>query len=402
MTVKVYAPRSYVSYFRRHTRGQHMLDRPVIEQVAGGIVANEHSHGFGVFTADGEFVKSSRQFRKNNSQFVPSPDLENIPFVDRNVVFVGNVYPQFGHFLLEHMNRAWAFLDPRYKDMTAVLINNQDVNPVPGYMYELLEMLGVRRENILILDRTTRFRNVYVPTQGFNLPVWSCEQFGAIYDRIGQNVGADTDGQKWNKIYVSRARLARNATYGEDKVQKIFEKNGYHVIYPETMPLRCQIEIVRGADVLAGCAGTALHLALFMAPGGTVIQIKRNRLYKCNADTQNLINDTKGLRGMFIAGSVEKSRTDHGSNAPQIIGVTKYMRRFFDENGFAYDADDVAADVSAMNAYTDALRVWRAQHGTVFVNKVKRLIVKLAALVVPGRERRSRVRKWLKAKLKIA
>jgi len=400
MAAKVYASRSYASYFRRHTRGQYLVERPAIEQVAGGIIANEHSHGFGVFTADGVFVKSSRQFRKNNSQFVPHFNAENIPFVDRDVVFVGNVYPQFGHFLLEHMNRAWAFLNPRYKDMTAVLINNQDVNPVPGYMYELLEMLGVRRENILILDRTTRFRNVYVPAQGFNLPVWSCAEFGATYDRIGQNVGADADA--CDKIYVSRVRLARNATYGEEKVQKIFEKNGYRVIYPETLPLRRQIEIVRGCKSLAGAAGTALHLALFMKPGGTVIQIKRNRMHRCSASTQNLINDTKGLHGVFISGSVEKCKTDHGANSPQIIGVTKYMRRFFDENGFEYDTADVAADDAAMNAYTDALRAWRAQHGTVFINKVKRLIVKLSALVVPGRERRGRFRKWMKAKLKIA
>lgn len=400
MTAKVYASHSFHSYFRRHTRTQHMLNAASVERVASGIIANEHGHGFGVFTAKGEFVKSSRQFRKNNSQFVPKLDLENIPYIDRDVVFVGNVYPQFGHFLLEHMNRAWAFLSPRYKDMTAVLINNLGVNPVPEYMFELLTMLGIKRKNILILDSTAQFRNVYVPTQGFNLPVWSCAKFGEIYKRIAENVGKPS--KTYDKVYVSRARLACGATYGEERIQKIFEKNGYHIIYPETMSLPRQIKAVSGAKYLAGCAGTALHLALFMKPGGTVIQIKRNRLNKCNADTQYLINKTKKLSSVFIVGSIEKTRTDHGTSAPQIIGATKYMRRFFDDAGFDYDAADVAFDAAAWDKYAIALRAWKEQNGSVIGNKLKRLIVKLTSLFIPGRERRGRFRRWLKSKLKIA
>ena len=57
-----------------------------------------------------------------------------------------------------------------------------------------------------------------------------------------------------------------------------------------------QIALVKNARVLAGCAGTALHLALFMAPGGVVVQIKRNARAKCNADIQNLINKTNNAK----------------------------------------------------------------------------------------------------------
>ena len=307
MSYTVFGDKDFKNYLRRSVRHQYMRDTN-IDKYPNAIIVNEHIHGFGVFDEKFRFVKSSRQTRKNNGQFVPKFNRDNIPYVDADAVFIGNVFPQFGHFLLEHMNRAYALLNKKYRDMKLVLINNSDVSVVPEYMYKLLELLGAKRENILILNQTTRFRNVYVPVQGFNIPVYSSRAFGKTWDAIAKNV---PDTKKYEKIYVSRTALKWRRTFGEGVVQKIFEKNGYKVICPETLPLVEQIALVKNCKYLAGCAGTALHLALFMKPGGTVIQIKRNRLAKCNADIQNLINDTKKLNGVFISGSVEKVKTDH-------------------------------------------------------------------------------------------
>ena len=184
MIPKFYAQKSWIRWFFKNTRNQYMRD-VLVTEYPKGIIVNEKLHGFGVFDKDFNFVKASRQVRKNNGQFVPSFDHNNIPYVDEDAVFVGNVYPQFGHFLLEHMNRAYAALDKKYKDMKFVLINNKSVEPVPEYMFLLLEFLGIPRKNILILEQTTRFRNVYVPDQGFNLPICSSNEFGKTFAQIG-------------------------------------------------------------------------------------------------------------------------------------------------------------------------------------------------------------------------
>ena len=351
MSYDIFGDKSFRRYLRRSVSHQYMR-KTTIEKYSRGIIVNEHVHGFGIFDNNFKFVKSCRQVRKNNGQFVPKFDRNNIPYVDEDVVFIGNVFPQFGHFLLEHMNRAYALLDKKYQKMKMVLINNQDVNPVPNYMFELLELLGVKRENIIILNDTTRFRNVYVPVQGFNIPVYSSVAFGKTYNKMADKIKSS---KKYDKIYVSRTALKTRRTYGEGVVQKIFEKNGYKIIYPEKLSLKEQIAYVKNCKYLAGCAGTALHLALFMKPGGTVIQIKRNRLPKCNADIQNLINDTQHLKGVFIAGSVEKKKTDHCSSVPQIIGVNKYMRKFFDAYNFKYTEKDTKQDVEDYKEYEHAM-----------------------------------------------
>lgn len=395
MSVVVFGDEDFRKYFTKSVSHQYMCETK-IEQYPNGIIVNEHKHGFGVFDKDFHFVKSSRQVRKNNGQFVPKFNHKDIPYIDEDVVFVGNVFSQFGHFLLEHMNRGYAFLDRKYQKMKYVLINNKDVNIVPNYMFELLELLGVPHDNIIILNETTRFRNVYVPIQGFNIPIYSSKAFGKMYDKIADNV---KDDKVYEKIYVSRTAMQTRRTFGESVVQKIFEKNGYKIICPETLPLQKQIALVKNCKYLAGCAGTALHLALFMKPGGTVIQIKRNRLPKCNADIQNLINETKKLKGVFISGSVEEKRTDHCSSVPQIIGVNKYMREFFDAYKFKYNDKDTIPDNKDLSEYQIALAEYNKQYGGVRINNIKHFIIHYSSCMIPGRERRGNYRKWLKRKL---
>ncbi len=394
----VYSGQSYKRYLKGDLKKQYMRD-VAVEHIERGIIVNEHFHGFGVFTQDFKFVKSSLQVRKNNGQFTPKFNHNNIPYINQDVVFIGNVYPQFGHFLLEHLNRAWALLDEKYRNMHVVLINNQDVNPVPEYMFVFLELMGVAREKIIILNQTTQFKNVYVPYQGYNLPVYSCPEFGKTFDFMAQNV-SDCD-QSFDKIYLSRDAMKERRTRGEKFVSKIFEDNGFKVVYPETLPLVQQIALVKNAKVLAGCAGTALHLAVFMKPGGTVIQIKRNKKNKDNASAQYLINKTKGLNSVFINGAIEKRATSHFGFCPQIIGLNKYLREFLDDSGFVYDKNLPEIDDDAWQEYLSAVQEYESENGGQFAYSCKAKFVRISSCFIPGRENRGRYRRWIKSKLGI-
>ncbi|MBN1282108.1 MAG: glycosyltransferase family 61 protein, partial [Alphaproteobacteria bacterium] len=369
-----------------------------VSEIPNGIIVNEGLKGFGVFTKDKKFVKSSSQMREKNGQFIPKiKHIVEIPFVDEDVLFFGNVYPAFGHFLLEHMNRAWALLMDNYKNMKVVLINNKHCD-VPEYMYKLIELIGVKRKNIIILDKTTQFRNVIVPDQGFNIPLYTSYGFKSVFDKISQNI--EPLENVYEKIYVSRVALKTRKTYGEERVQKIFEQNGYHVVYPELLPLEKQIAYMKTCKSLAGCAGTALHLALFMPDGGQVIQIRRSKRKKCSATVQYLINNMKNIESVFISGSIESVKTDHFDSAPQIIGINKYMHQFFYDHGFKYSDEDLAFDKDAWKEYKNAMHYYKKTKGSVFMNNIKHLIVRLSAGFVPGRERRGRYRTWMKKILK--
>lgn len=166
--------------------------------------------------------------------------------------------------------------------------------------------------------------------------------------------------------------------FGEEKIQSIFEKNGFEVVYPEKLPLSQQAKLISETSVLAGCAGTALHLALFMKPGGTVIQIKRNSKISDNFRAQNLINNTKHLNGVFVQASTETIPTEHSTFEPQLIGVNNNLKKFFKDFGIVCDADDLAPDNADIAQYNSALAAWHAAHPKMtrwqkFVEKLKKI-----------------------------
>ena len=394
MTAKIYASNSYKKYFKKHTVGQGVVSGLKFDVVPRGIIAvDAKDGGFGVFNDAGEFVKSSLQMRKNNGQFIPKLG-ENIPYVDEDVLYFGNVYPAFGHFLLEHMNRGFGLLHDEYKNHKVVLINNKQLDVVPEYMFELIMLLGVKREDIIVLSSSMQFRSVVIPHQGFNIPIMSSVEFGETYAAMAKNA----HGPSYDKVYLSRDKMTQRRTFGERQIQKIFEKNGFKIVYPETLSIEQQVASVKNCRVLAGCAGTAMHLALFMPAGGTVIQLKRNSKDDCSAPTQFLINNTKDLKSVFVSPSVEEVPTSHFTNAPQIIGINKYMKQFLDDYDFEYTDADIAQDKDVLEEYRNAMKEYKKTSGSVFANKIKHALIKYTACLIPGRERRGRYRAYMKSR----
>ena len=392
--MKIYADKKYTRYLTKLLRHYYKEKEPTVEIVPNGVIANEHENGYGVFDDKFRFVKSSVQNHKGRKgQFVPEFNHNNISYIDADAIYLCHLGKNnFGHFILEHMNRAWCFTDKKYQNMKVVIVDEIGYGKINDYIYVLLGLLGIKKENIILLDKTTRFRNVYIPTPAFDISAYYTNAYRDIYNEIADNV---KDDEIYDKIYLSRTKMPMERhTYGEKTIEKIFEKNGFKIIYPETLPLKEQIALVKNCRMLAGCAGTALHLALFMKPGGTVIQIKRNTPLVDNADTQFVINKTKDLSSVFIAGSMEKEKTDHWSMTPQIIGMTDYMEQFFDENGFKYNKSDLKIWDKEWADYEIALsKCGMQQYAT---KSAKKYIIKYVSCFCPGRIRRNKFRQWLK------
>ena len=396
--MKIYADSKYTKYLTKKLKHYYKEKNSHIEVVPNGIIANEHKDGFGIFDDKFKFVKSSMQNHKGcKGQFVPKFNHDNIPYIDEDVVFLCHLgRNSFGHFLLEHLNRGWCLVDKKYRNMKLVIIDDRSFGKIDEYIYILLDLLGVKKKNIILLDKTTRFKNVYIPSPAFDLSTYYSDEYCEMWKKITTNV---KDDKVYEKIYLSRTAMPKDRyTYGEKTIQKIFEKNGFKIIWPETLPLIKQIALVKNCKVLAGCAGTALHLAFAMKKGGTVIQIKRNTVLQDNADTQYAINMTKGLNSMFVAGSTELTPTDHWSLTPQVIGMTEYMKQFFDENGFKYNKSDLKNWVKEFVDYQDALSKCDTQK--YMTKSIKKYVIKYISCFCIGRARRNKFREWLKKLLK--
>lgn len=357
------------------------------------IVVNTKTHAYGIFDENKKVVKSGLQYRGKNHQFIPS-FVSGDEYIDCDVMFLGNAYPHFGHFLMEHLNRAWGVVRAGKPGMKYVFIDNTGVG-AKSWLFDFTKMLGIKKSDVIILNKTIRFKRVFIPWQTMNISGnWYAPEFILPFGVMRDNVPVEN---VYERVYVSRAKLpGRLRVYNEEKIQKIFEKNGFHVIYPETLSLAQQAAIVGNAKVLAGCAGSALHLSVFMRPGGRVIQLRRTYDVWDSGAVQYRLCMIGDLDFDVINASIEEVRSTHGGDhAPQIIGVTQYLKKFLDKNKFKYSQDDQDVDDAVMAEYRKDVCDFNATHGGSVKLKIKKKIVKITACFIPGRIWRGRYRTYM-------
>lgn len=377
MLFRVFGPDKYGIRIKEKCKPYCCDNIPTIKYCENAIVcASQKRHKMGVYDAGRCFVpESGVKVRRKHIQKYKS--VRAVPYVDYDVMFLGEVHWHFGHFLLEHTDRLWAAMQ-KQNVQKFVFVFNKNAGKIPSWLYDFTSMMGIKCDDVLVIDKTTRFKSVLVPEPSVNKNAWTSlwpETFRYMADNVKDVVCAD-------KIYVSRDSLKHRRTFGEKSVQSVFKKNGFKIVYPEQLDLPHQVAIMKNARVLAGCAGTALHLALFMKPGGRVVQIKRNSGYDDNCVSQYLICDACGHDLDLIWASAEVEQTQHFTNVPQFISVGKYMQNWFEENKFNYDANDIEQDVCEFAEYSDALALYKKQYGGKGWNKFKKRLIKLSACLI--------------------
>lgn len=101
MKARFYTTRAYEKYLLQQIRGvaeRHNMGVDVID--SGAFIVDVKSGAFGVFDMGGNLVKSSLQWRGNNTNCIPHGTVRRagVGFCDCDAVFLGNAYPHFGHF----------------------------------------------------------------------------------------------------------------------------------------------------------------------------------------------------------------------------------------------------------------------------------------------------------------
>lgn len=359
--------------------------------IARGVISGAGSlRRRGVFDSDGKLVAPADMRRSRHVDHIRVPG--KCEYIDADAVFMGQVHWHFGHFLTECTGRMWAAIDT-VPNRKYVFIGNPLADPAPEYVFEFMEQMGVSRDDVIILRHTARFRRVFVP----DMSVVRDASSGAWASTFGAMAKNAVGGGRVAKIYVSRTAMTDGRkTFGEERIQEIFARNGFQIIHPEQMSLAQQVAVIKNCKVLAGCAGTALHLALFMKPGGTVIQLKRNSKISDNAPMQILINKTCGLKSVFVDAAVEKIPSDHYTVVPQIIGVTPYLMSMFRDMKFDVTDEDMVPDADAFAEYTAAYDEYVRRTGGLQASRRRRRIARIISGFIFIPTLRHRFYEWLK------
>ncbi|MCL2485094.1 MAG: glycosyltransferase family 61 protein [Endomicrobia bacterium] len=339
---KVYASDSFKKLFNEYVLKVKEEDRNLKTEVynnafilpfrnsTNGAEINDEG---GVFDSDGNIIDLSKTRKSKYQVKVGSPlhyafNSKTI-YINEDVVFLGYFSTHFGHFLLESLNRLWFVLNSDVLNKKFVYIGESDV-----YFIEILELLGLNKNNIIRITKPTKFKSITVPEESNRIEeTFYNKKYKEIFKRVRDNIV----GLEYDKIYLSRTKFKRKdgTVAGEQEIERMFENNGFKIIYPERFSIKEQLRLVKNCKHLAGIQGTAIHLSLFAEDGVklTVIHRTKDDIFP----EQIKINNMKNIDSSHIEADLDFLRPFPLDAAFAISIRNKYMKQWLNENHYKFD-----------------------------------------------------------------
>lgn len=248
-------------------------DRPAVAEVPDGLIPRLPRKFIAgsmqlncVFDADNRPVPASTRVRgaaTNTSD--DTPDSVNIEFEGarrdgRSAFLFGANARHYGHFLLETLSRAWAWSASRHE--VAIILSP----PIGDFARSLCSYISGLEEGLEVITATTRFRHVTVASPAFSIAREAYVGFKRMCERIADRALGSTDAISEQPVYLSRSRLgpqSSRALIGEDRLERLFEREGFRIVHPQSLPIAEQIAVVNQHKWIVAPTGSACHTRLF-------------------------------------------------------------------------------------------------------------------------------------------
>ncbi len=293
----------------------------------------------GIVDSDGRFVDLSAipGFDKNEGSFVfgglyeYNPD--DVAVVDEEVLYMGIWQPHWGHFLLEYMTRLWYWVKYRPDTKIAYMAFNNNGEDINGNYLMMLELMGIKEEQLVKITTPTRFKRIIVPEQSFLRWKYYSHEYQSLIQVLKEEAAKRVNIQTFDKIYFTREFFAKNKERGENRVSSTFLANGYKVVAPEKLSTLEQIYLISHCKSFAVAIGGASMNAVFAAPGCELIMIKK-AFPDLDADIHVVAPSCEADRVFFVDCYRKpfKSFPASAGGGPHLYGVTEELNRFFEDN----------------------------------------------------------------------
>ena len=270
----------------------------------------------------------SRNPNKHNPfmEVVRSYDVDTFEASDESVIYGGIIYYHFGHFLIDSFSRLW--FAAKNKDLkhryAFVTVGNFELEL---YHINLLNLIGINKERILIVEKPTKFKEVIIPKQSwYTAGIFNPELFKLTWETISDGISPGPH----KKIYLSRSKFYKKNLLNEAYFEDFFKKRGFEIVYPEQLSIEEQVSYISGADEIACTYGTLAHLAVFAKQKAKCIYLLRYSMTV--GGFQHFIHKTKNIDYAFIDVTMNILPVYHSFKGPFLIGPSYYWCSFINKN----------------------------------------------------------------------
>ncbi len=236
-------------------------------------------------------------------------------------MYAGNWSTHFGHFVLETLPNLWPDPDDHAGTLIGVIAHRPVRGRLPpdadrvrlqspelvAWQRDLLDLVGYGKVDLRVVHgRDVRVERLVVPSRPVVLKRSARPAAVRVWRRVSDAVGDRGDDPL---IYLSRSSFhggnegagrARTDQARDARLDATFAESGFRIVHPETLPISRQIELVRGARVLAGLSGSALHLSAFADPGTRILIVGDRRSRGKPFPAQVMVDTACGHHSMFV------------------------------------------------------------------------------------------------------
>ena len=213
-------------------------------------------------------------------------------YYDMSVVFLGFLSSFHGHFITEELGRLWWVLKNGTAGRKFAYVRYKRAS-LGAFERFIFGLFGLDESKLIAISKVSKFKELILPQRSFSYeqnPHYTQEHKECINFITSQVKAIQND-----KIYLSRRKYTKALIYefGDKYVDEFFRRNGYKIIYPETLSPQEQLALYVGCKHLAAISGTLPHNAIFMPEGSRVSIVKKANYHN---GTQAFVDEFKALK----------------------------------------------------------------------------------------------------------
>lgn len=213
------------------------------------------------------------------------------------VVFVGYICSTcWGHTITDSLARLWWITNEdyseKYKDALLFYISEK---PLSDNYLSILQLLGVKTENLRIVDSVVHFSSVVIPEPCFNNSLASIRYTLEYITIINRLISINISTKTYQKVYFAKEDSTRQIT--SIKIKNILSEEGFVTIYPEKLSVQDQISILQNADIIVSEECSLSHNFVFCKDNARVVILRKANTINVY---QAVVNQMRKLNVVYI------------------------------------------------------------------------------------------------------
>jgi len=285
-------------------------------------------------------------------------DKKEIERRDEEVIFGGVLMVGFGHVFLESLSRLWYIVKNKEDNRKIVFLK---ISKISEFHHEFLRLLGIPKERVEIIEKPTQFSKVIIPDETIYALYGYKKEYNIVFDEIRKNVVPKND----KKIYLTRTQLKERYDENEEFLEQFYQKRGYKIIAPETLPLEEQIAYAAGADEIVSTIGTLSHFALFMDYNKKIVTF--NRKQSQVLIPQLIVNEARKINAIHVDAMIEILPIEHVGGTVCLY-PTEHFKKYITEEGIDFSEEELVVEKEKI--IVNYLKKWCENYNRPFRFKI--------------------------------